>query len=323
MRMVDLDGCGMTSSALGFGCSAVMGRVGRGASLAAMGAALDAGVTFFDTARSYGYGEAEAVLGEFLLARRDAVVVSTKFGILPAKSSTIKRALKPVARGLLRLAPGARKVMQGPIAAQFSSGHFTVEAMRSSLEASLRALKTGYVDLFFLHLPPVSVLQQDDLFAALEQLTAEGKVLRFGVAAEASVAMAALGAGLRTVQFPCNLFDAGLAGKLGGFGSDVVAIANHPFGGPQRIVESKRLIYELAQEPETPEPLRFKLWKLDDVVLADLVLNMITSGTGIKVVVPSMLRLEHLQANVAAMEHSRFTAEELAWLRRRLVWLEI
>jgi aryl-alcohol dehydrogenase-like predicted oxidoreductase len=62
---------------------------------------------------------------------------------------------------------------------------------------------------------------------------------------------------------------------------------------------------------------------LDDVVLADLVLNMITSGTGIKVVVPSMLRLEHLQANVAAMEHSRFTAEELAWLRRRLVWLEI
>jgi D-threo-aldose 1-dehydrogenase len=321
MRTVRLDGYGMTSSVLGFGCSAVMGRVGRKASLAALGAAFDAGITFYDTARSYGYGEAEAVLGEFLLPRRDTVVVSTKFGILPAKTNPFKQALKPVARGLLRLAPAARKAMQGQIAAQFSGGHFTVEAMRSSLNTSLRALKTGYVDLFFLHLPPVSVLQQEDLFAALQQLTVEGKVLRVGVAADAPIAIAALKAqrpDLRTVQFPCNLFDPGLAGQLGEFGSDVLAIANHPFGGPQRIAESRRMIQALAQEPATPESLRFKLRELDDALLADLVLNTITSSTGIKVVVPSMLRLEHLQANVAAIEHSRFTAEELQWLRRRL-----
>jgi aryl-alcohol dehydrogenase-like predicted oxidoreductase len=295
-----------------------MGRVGRKASLAALGAAYDAGITFYDTARSYGYGEAEGVLGDFLRARRDAVVLSTKFGILPAKTNPLKQALKPLARGLVRLTPAVRRAMQGRIAAQFSSGHFTVEAMRSSLEASLRALKTGYVDLFFLHLPAVSVLQQEDLFAALEQLTVEGKVLRVGIAAEAPLAMAALQANrpdLRTVQFPCNLFDGGLTGKLGEFGSDVVAIANHPFGGPQRIAESKQLIQALAKEPATPESLRFKLQELDDAILADLVLNMITSGTGIKVVVPSMLRLEHLQANVAAMEHSRFTAEELVWVR--------
>jgi aryl-alcohol dehydrogenase-like predicted oxidoreductase len=323
MRTVRLDGYEMTSSVLGFGCSAVMGRVGRRASLAALGAAFDAGITFYDTARSYGYGEAEGLLGEFLRARRDEVVVSTKFGILPAKSNPLKQALKPLARGLMRLAPSLRKAMQGPIAAQFSAGHFTVGAMRSSLEASLRALQTGYVDLFFLHLPPVSVFQQEDLFAALEHLTIEGKVLRVGIAADAPVALAALEAhrpDLRTVQFPCNLFDAGLAGQLNRFDRGVVAIANHPFGGPQRIAESKRLIQALVREPATPESLRFKLWKLDDVVLADLVLNTITSGTGIKVVVPSMLRLEHLQTNVAAMEHSRFTAEELEWLRKRLGW---
>lgn len=321
MRTVSLDGAEMRSSVLGFGCAAVMGRVGRRASLAALGAAYDAGITFYDTARSYGYGESEALLGEFLRGRRESVVVSTKFGILATRTNLLKRTLKPLARGLLRAVPSARKAMQAQIAAQFSAGHFTVEAMRSSVEMSLRKLQTGYIDLLFLHLPPVSVLQQDDLLAALEQLMVEGKVLRVGVAAEPDVALATLDANLpmlRTVQSPCNLFDLGAAERLCGYGSDVLAIANHPFGGPQRIAESKRLIYDLAQEQATPESLRFKLWKLDDVVLADLVLNAITSGTGIKVVVPSMLRLEHLRANVAAMEHSRFTAEELRWVRTAL-----
>ena len=318
MRTVNLDQAGMSCSVLGFGCAAVMGRVGRRESLAALIAAYDAGITFYDTARSYGYGESEALLGEFLRGRRESVVVSTKFGIVPARASLLKQMLKPLARGVLRAFPSARRAMQGQIAAQFSAGHFTVEAMRTSVETSLRKLQTGYVDLLFLHLPPVRVLQQDDLLAALDQLMMEGKVLCAGVAADTDVALATLDANLpmlRTVQSPCNLFDLGLAGRLNGYGSDVLAIANHPFGGPQRIAESKRLIYDLAQEQATPESLRFKLWKLDDVVLADLVLNAITSGTGIKVVVPSMLRPEHLRANVAAMEQSRFTAEELGWVR--------
>src|ERR1700722_13227658 len=84
--------------ALGFGCSAVMGRAGRKASLAALAAAYDAGVIFYDTARSYGYGESEALLGEFLRGRRDSVLLSTKFGILPTPIGPLKRALKPLAR---------------------------------------------------------------------------------------------------------------------------------------------------------------------------------------------------------------------------------
>ncbi len=67
---------------LGFGCSAVMGRVSRKASLAALTAAYDCGIIFYDTARSYGYGESEALLGEFFRGRRDQVLLSTKFGIL-------------------------------------------------------------------------------------------------------------------------------------------------------------------------------------------------------------------------------------------------
>jgi aryl-alcohol dehydrogenase-like predicted oxidoreductase len=311
----------MRSSVLGFGCSAMLGRVGRKASLTALAAAYDAGITFFDTARSYGYGESEALLGEFLQGRRDSVLISTKFGILPARTNLLKQSFKPLARKLLQLAPAARIAMRKQLAAQSSANHFTVAALHASLDTSLRALRTDYIDLLFMHEAPVTVLQQEDLLAALGQLVAEGKVRRFGISSHPPVIEAALAAnlpGLRSVQFPCNLFDLGLARKLGVHGSDIVAIANHPFGGAQRIAERKSLLASLAQYPGAPKSLREKLHNVDDAVLADVVLNAITRDTGIQIVVPSMLRLDHLRANIAAIEHSRFNSEELHWLRDAL-----
>jgi aryl-alcohol dehydrogenase-like predicted oxidoreductase len=321
MRTVALGDSVLRPSVLGFGCSAVLGRVGRKASLNALAAAYDAGITFFDTARSYGYGESEALLGEFLHTRRDSVVISTKFGIRPAQTTLLKQSLKPLARKLLLLAPAARKAMQHQIAAQFSAGHFTVAALRQSLDTSLRALRTSYVDLLFMHEAPQSVLQQEDLLAALQQLVAEGKVRRFGISSQPPVIEAALAAnlpGLRSVQFPCNLFDLGIAQRLAESGSDIVAIANHPFGGPHRIAASKALLASLSQHPGAPASLREKLHSIDDAILADAVLNTITHDTGIQVVVPSMLQLDHLRANIAAIEHSRFTPEDLHWLRNKL-----
>ena len=307
----------MSSSVLGFGCSAVMGRVGRKASLAALAAAYDAGITLYDTARSYGYGESEGLLGEFLRGRRESVVISTKFGILPARSSRFKRALMPVVRGLLRLTPGARGMMQKQIAAQFSAGNFSVATLKESLEASLRALRTDYVDLLFLHEAAVSVMQQEDLFAALEGVVAEGKVRRFGMASQPAVVEAAVAAGMRTIQCPCNMFELGMVGRLAS-GGGVVAIASQPFGGGNKIVESKALLGTITQDRSAPGTLREKLRVVDDEVLADVVLNMITRDTGIQVVVPSMLRVDHVRANVAAVENSRFSAEELRWLREAI-----
>lgn len=56
----------------------------------------------------------------------------------------------------------------------------------------------------------------------------------------------------------------------------------------------------------------------DDAVLAEIVLNAITDGTGIQVVVPSMIQSAHLRTNMAAMEQNRFTSDELAWIRKAL-----
>jgi aryl-alcohol dehydrogenase-like predicted oxidoreductase len=315
---VSLDDAGMRSSVLGFGCAAIMGRAGRKASLTALSAAYDNGITFFDTARSYGYGESEALLGEFLQGRRGSVILSTKFGILPTPSSRTKRLLKPVARTLFRLIPDARTLLRSQMAAQLSPGHFTVTAMHQSLEASLRALRTDYVDLFFLHEPPVSALQQQDLFAALQQLAAQGKVRRFGIAANRDLVESALAAkipGLSTAQFPCNLFNLSAAARIGSMASDVIAIANHPFGGPQRVAQSKALLLAAARDPQAAASLREKLRVVDDQTLADVVLHAITTDTSVKVVVPSMLQVDHLRANIAALEQSRFNAEDLRWIR--------
>ena len=308
----------MRSSALGFGCSALLGRVGRKDSLAALSAAYDAGITFYDTARSYGYGESEALLGGFLRGRRDSVVISTKFGILPAQTSFLKETIKPLARNVLKLMPSARKAVQKQIAAQFSANQFTVPVLRESVETSLRKLGTDYIDLLFMHSAPVSVLQQEDLLGAMQQLVSEGKVRRAGISAEADVIEAALLAnlaGLRSYQFACNLFDLGIAAKLDGYGSDVVAVANHPFGGVQRVAESKALLTALIKDEGTPEALRERLRVVDDAMLADIVLNAVTYETGIQVVIPSMMQVGHLRTNVAAMEKSRFSSEELKWLR--------
>ncbi len=318
MQSIALHNLNTRTPALGFGCSAVMGRVGRKASLAALAAAYDAGVIFYDTARSYGYGDSEALLGEFLRGRRDQVFLSTKFGIRPMAVSPLKRVLKPTARALLRFAPGVRRTIQGQLASMSSAGHFSVAALHQSLDESLRALRTDSVDFLLLHEPPASILEQDDLFAALGNLVTSGKIRRFGIASQPEVIEAALAArvpGLDTVQFPCNLFDMTRADGWSGAEANMFAIANHPFGGAAGIAAGKALLSRIARAPETPFTLREKLIPMNDALLADVVLNAITRDTGVQVVVPSMLRLDHLRANVAAMEHSRFSMEEIRWLR--------
>lgn len=318
MQTIALDSSGMRSPVLGFGCSAMMGRVGRKASLAALQAAYDAGIIFYDTARSYGYGESEALLGEFLRGRRDSVLLSTKFGILPAPASPWKRALKPVARTLLQVVPSARMAMQRQLNAQSSPGHFSVAALHTSLHASLRALRTDYVDFFFLHEAPISVLHQQDLFAALEHLVAAGKIRHVGICSQPPVIEAALAAQLpvlRSIQFPCNLSNLSISLPLAATGAGILAVANHPFGGASGITAGKALLTSLASSAETPAALREKLRPADDTTLADVVLNAVTRDTGVHLVVPSMLRPDHLRANLAAVERSRFSSEDLHWLR--------
>ena len=321
MQPIELAKSGLRAPQLGFGCAAILGRVGRADSLRALAAAWDQGIRFFDTARSYGYGESEAVVGEFLRGRRDQAVVATKFGILAAAQPTWKRLARKLARQAMAIAPGTHGLLRKAAAGQFSHNQFTVPVLRQSIEESLRKLGTDYVDLLFLHSPPAGVLAQQELLEAMGRLVEAGKVRVAGLSAEPAVVRMALSARtppINAMQFPCNVFD--FAAAEGIFdGADCILVANHPFGGVARVQQCRTLLRRMAEGTELQPATREKLRSIDDGVLADVVLNAILRETGIHVVVPAMMRPEHIHINVRAVSASRFDAAEIAQIRRALV----
>ena len=102
------NGHGRTTTRLGFGCSSLMGAMGRRASLAILEAAYDAGIRHFDVAPMYGYGEAESCLGEFLQRHRNQVTVTTKYGIPPGKKSSLIYAARRVAGPIIKTLPNLK-----------------------------------------------------------------------------------------------------------------------------------------------------------------------------------------------------------------------
>ncbi len=178
---------------LGFGCAPVLGAVGADAARRALATALDLGVTHFDIARSYGYGEAEEFLGRFLGAGRDQVVIASKFGIRATWRARLLRPLKPVVRALRGMRggnPAAAGSPQpdAPVAGPPRRDPFhervplTPEVMRRSLETSLRALRRGHLDILFIHEPRERPTLADDLFATAARLKDEGKIRAWGLA---------------------------------------------------------------------------------------------------------------------------------------------
>src|SRR5271166_825263 len=87
---------GLELSVLGFGCGAVGGLMVRGAPAdqdRAVASALASGITYFDTAPSYGNGESEKNTGRVLKALRAEIFLSTKFTVLPEDNGRIKEAV--------------------------------------------------------------------------------------------------------------------------------------------------------------------------------------------------------------------------------------
>jgi len=229
---------------------------------------------------------------------------------------------KPLVRGLLKLAPGARSLVRRGTGTQMTANQFTVPVLRRSLEESLRKLRTEYVDVLFLHSAPASVMAQDDLMAALECVVAEGKIRFAGISAEPEIIGAAIDRAipvLQAMQFPANIFNLTIADHIRNHAGKHLFVANHPFGGVMRVAEGKRLIAELATSADVSRDLRAKLEDGSNLLLADVVFNAILRGTGIDVVVPAMMKIGNLETNVRAIAESRFTDAEITLLRQRFV----
>lgn len=181
---------GVVCTRLGFGCAPILGSVDAATADRAIGVALDEGIGHFDTAPSYGYGEGEAFLGRRLVRHRDRVTIATKFGIRARPLATLARPIKGLVRQMLksrtsRRDPGgpAPRVRANRVSSLLHERvELTGPAMRASLERSLRALRTDYVDILLLHEPDRGVSGGTDLRETACRMLEEGKIRAFGVA---------------------------------------------------------------------------------------------------------------------------------------------
>ena len=153
MQTRTLGKTGLEVSALGFGCMGISQSYGQPSTredgIAIIRAAVDRGVTFFDTAEVYGPYTNEDLVGEALEPMRDQVAIATKFGF---------------------------NIEQGKMAGLNSHPSH----IRAVADASLKRLRTDRIDLFYQHRvdPDVPI---EDVAGAVKDLIAQGKVKHFGL----------------------------------------------------------------------------------------------------------------------------------------------
>lgn len=144
---------GFVIGEVGLGCwqfGGDWGAMDEGTADEIMSAALQSGVDFFDTANVYGGGCSEEWIGNFLSARKDRVVVATKYG-------------------------------RGPDA---YPDKYTEAGLRRAIEESRARLGVETIDLVQLHCVPVSVLRAGEVFDWLRRVQAEGLIRHFGASVE-------------------------------------------------------------------------------------------------------------------------------------------
>jgi hypothetical protein len=192
------------TSRLGFGSSGLHGGLSRRRSLNLLEAAFDAGIRHFDTAPTYGLGEAEEVVGAFL-RRHPEATVTTKFGRPPVRGGTTlnfaRTILSPIVSHLPRVkAALLRKVSAVSTATPApASARYSVASMLASLDASRRRLGREQVDLFLLHeAAPADV--DSELRDALDEQVRLGSVGAWGLGS-AFQKLGAAARGFRVLQF--------------------------------------------------------------------------------------------------------------------------
>lgn len=299
---------------VGLGCwqlGADWGEVGDEQAMEILRAAVDAGVTFLDTADVYGDGRSERFVGRLLQERPDAgLVVATKMG--------------------------RRSDPHVPEA-------YTLDAMRAWTDRSRENLGVDTLDLTQLHCPPTPVYSRDEVYDALDTLVAEGRIASYGVSVETvQEALTAIARpNVASVQIILNVFrrkpleevlpaaaEAGVgiiarvplaSGLLSGKfdestqfaaddhrtynrGGDAFDVGETFAGVPYEVgVAAAREVAALTPEGATT---------------AQLALRWIIDQPGVTTVIPGASRPDQARANAAAADLAPLTAEQQDALRR-------
>ncbi|UFU04634.1 aldo/keto reductase [Ruania suaedae] len=231
MTFRQLGTSGLTVSSVGLGCNTLGATVAEEDVPAVVGAALDAGITLFDTADVYTRGRSEELLGAALHGVREDVVIATKFGMDTGG-------------------------LHGPDWGVRGSRRY----IRRAVEGSLRRLGTDHIDLYQMHAPDPHTPVEETL-AALNELVTEGKVRYVGSSNFAAwqvvdadwIARGAGYAPMISAQNPYNLLDRSIEAEL-------VPAAEHVGAGilPYYPIASGLLTGKYRRGQDAPEGSRLQ-----------------------------------------------------------------
>lgn len=276
--------------------------------------AFDQGVTVYDASDNYGGGRSEVLLSVAFHGRRDQVVYVTKVGYLPGLD-------------------GAQSVRMRPEIGGRDRDH-SPEYIRWGCELSLRRLNTDYIDVYLLHDPPADVLRDPAPFEALRELQKAGRIRTYGVSSSADgAALAIREHGAQVVMAPFNLLDQKAADVLlplaAARGAGV--LARTPFAGGMLLdnvvaaaragqspgfsaldLRSRASLERLETIARRADQLRFLSDAAGDS-LSTAAIRFVLSHPEAASVVTGMIRVEELEANLAACQPPYF---ERAFLDR-------
>jgi D-threo-aldose 1-dehydrogenase len=310
IREIDLPWLAKRTPAVGFGCSSLTGTRLSNANRV-LAAAFDAGVRHFDTARYYGYGEGEGILGRFLKSCRSEITITTKFGIEPPRRTTALSVGLYVGRRVLRVLPIARRFLQRRTQSLVKTGAFSAQQAQKSLETSLRELSTDHIDFYLLHDYIVSEQPPDEVLAFLENCVKAGKIRSFGIGTGFENVLQALECQprlCRIVQFQNSVLTRNCNG-LPRANSSRLVITHGALGGSYR-----SLLTFLEARPDVAKDWAAKLGchRLDEDTLSAFMLNYAADANPRGLVLFSSRDPARVKRNVKAVLESDLSPAQIA-----------
>ena len=281
--------------------------------------AFERGITFFDTADTYGNGLGETILAKALGGKRSQITIGTKVGY-DFYHHTSRR--------------GQEELPQD----------WRPEYVRFALEESLKRLGTTYLDLYQLHNPRLEAMQRDDLFSTLEQLASEGKIRAYGVALGPAINLRQIDEGkaaieqrhVHTAQIIYNMLEQALGEALfpvgRGHGSSFLVRVPHASGLLDGTVTEETVFAKddhRAHRVSTDE--RKRQWQIEGTrkakqlaflagetgrTMAQAAVKFILSEASMASVLPNIFDERWLDEFASAPETPDLTVEELARIAR-------
>lgn len=313
-------------SVMGLGAAPIGSRTGRDESIETLNEAFELGITFYDTAPSYGQGSSEKIIGEAFKRRRNKVIITTKVGNAITPTLQLAAKVKPLVRMLMQSLPGVKSMLQKNVQNFVQSQtqtNFDPNYIVKSVEASLKRLDTDYIDLLLLHSPSKEAINEEVL-KQLKSLQQQGKIRYYGISSSnwetTLMCINNQEWGMSALQVPLNLFEQDAIDKLLPLAKqkNFAIIAREPFAHGMLIPPTSTTSDDGGLSYMGPRSWddRFDFLAKDNFrTITQAALQFVLQTEGVSVVLPGMSKIKHVRANVASLSTESLTGQEMEKIR--------